>query len=187
MSTKKEPISFKVKDSFGERTLIVPPSELAFSGNPTPGVLKIEAMTRTRLRDGENPIWFLRVHQQFERESNPNDRVSFAEYLQRLHPDKIEVLSPSVITTAVNVEADTKQTEIEPKLNDTEKNIIEALGTDTLTGEKLAKKAGYPYNSNFKSTLSALHRRGILGNKRPGYFVQTDYHFLLAKSGQSQD
>lgn len=69
-----------------------------------------------------------------------------------------------------------------PTLNDAEVNIVEALGTKTLTGEKLSVKAGYPYNSNFKSTLSALRKRGILGNKAPGYFVEPDYHFLLKKS-----
>lgn len=68
------------------------------------------------------------------------------------------------------------------ELNDTEQNIIEALSKNTLTGEKLAKKAGYPYNSNFKSTLSSLRKRGILGNKSPGYFVEQKYHFLLTKS-----
>lgn len=72
-------------------------------------------------------------------------------------------------------------------LNDTERNVIEALGTNVLIGEKLAKKAGYPCNSNFKNTLSSLRKRGILGNKSPGYFVKPAYHFLLVKSDQSQD
>jgi hypothetical protein len=74
-----------------------------------------------------------------------------------------------------------------PELSETEKNIIEALNTDTLTGEKLAAKAGYPPNSNFKSTLAGLRKRGILGNRAPGYFVKPEYHFLLEKSDQSQD
>jgi len=68
------------------------------------------------------------------------------------------------------------------ELTDTEQNIIEALGTKTLIGEELAKKAGYPYNSNFRSTLSSLRKRGILGNKSPGYFVEPNYHFLMNKS-----
>jgi len=74
-----------------------------------------------------------------------------------------------------------------PELNDTEQNIIEALNTSTLTGEKLCNKAGYPYNSNFKSTLSSLRKRGILGNKSPGYFLEPQYRFLLDKSDQGQD
>jgi hypothetical protein len=56
-----------------------------------------------------------------------------------------------------------------PNLNDTEGNILEALGGDTMTGEELAKQAGYPFNSNFRSTLSRLVSRGILVNLKPGY------------------
>jgi hypothetical protein len=55
-------------------------------------------------------------------------------------------------------------------LNDTDKNILEALGKDTMKGELLAGKAGYPYNSNFKSTLSSLKKRHLLDNHGRGYF-----------------
>ena len=68
-----------------------------------------------------------------------------------------------------------------PKLSDTEANVIEALGQDTMTGEVLAEKAGYPFNSNFKSTLSSLRKRGILGNASPGYFVAEAFRHLLDK------
>jgi hypothetical protein len=77
--------------------------------------------------------------------------------------------------------------EITPDLTDTESNIVEALSKDVMTGEKLAVKAGYPHNSNFKSTLSSLRKRGILGNKAPGYFLEPKYHFLISKSDRSQD
>jgi len=66
-------------------------------------------------------------------------------------------------------------------LNDTERNILQALGPDTMTGECLAKKAGYPFNSNFKSTLSSLRKRRILGNASPGYFVVEEFHHLPDK------
>jgi len=72
-------------------------------------------------------------------------------------------------------------------LTDTESNIVEALSKDVMTGEKLAEKAGYPYNSNFKNTLSSLRKREILGNKAPGYFLEPTYHFLISKSDRSQD
>ncbi|MHC4556063.1 MAG: hypothetical protein ACYTFW_22730 [Planctomycetota bacterium] len=72
--------------------------------------------------------------------------------------------------------------EAEHNINDTEQNIIEALGNETLTGEKLAKEAGYPYNFKFKSSLSGLRKRGILGNKAPGYFLEPKYKFLLKKT-----
>jgi hypothetical protein len=56
------------------------------------------------------------------------------------------------------------------KLNATEKKLLRALGDDTLTGEELARSAGYPYNSNIKQTLSSLVKRSILGNRGSGYY-----------------
>jgi len=64
-------------------------------------------------------------------------------------------------------------------LNDVEQDIIQALGDRTLTGEKLAKDAGHPYDFKFKSHLSGLRKRGILGNNKPGYFLEPEYEFLL--------
>jgi hypothetical protein len=61
-------------------------------------------------------------------------------------------------------------------LNDKEHNILEALGDEKMTGEELGKRAGYPYNAAFKSSLSSLVRRGLLENKRPGY--------VLSKQGE---
>lgn len=55
------------------------------------------------------------------------------------------------------------------KLTEAERNILEALGEGKLKGEQVAKKAGYPCNSNFKNTLSSLVKRGLLVNDRPGY------------------
>ena len=56
------------------------------------------------------------------------------------------------------------------KLNATEKKLLHALGNATLTGEALASRANYPYNSNMKQTLSSLVKRKILGNKGSGYY-----------------
>src|ERR1043166_9329885 len=42
-------------------------------------------------------------------------------------------------------------------LTDTEQNLLEALGTKRMTGEALAKKAGYPFNSNLKTIRSEEH------------------------------
>jgi len=68
------------------------------------------------------------------------------------------------------------------KLDDIEQDIITALGDRTLTGAQLAKDAGHPYNFKFKSSLSSLRKRGIIGNKSPGYFLESDYESLLNKS-----
>ena len=67
-------------------------------------------------------------------------------------------------------------------LDEIEQDIIEALGDETLTGEKLARETGRPYNFKFRSSLSGLRKRGILGNKKPGYFLEPEYEFLLKKS-----
>ena len=56
-----------------------------------------------------------------------------------------------------------------PRLTDTEQTILEALGDKKVTGEELAPLAGFPFNSNFKNTLSSLVKRGLLVNDRPGY------------------
>ncbi len=85
-----EASSFRVRDPLGVRTLIVPLTEPAWSGDPTGIVLDIEAQTRTRLRDGGNPNWFIRLHKHFQDRNNPADGVSFAAYVRRRHADKID-------------------------------------------------------------------------------------------------
>ena len=59
--------------------------------------------------------------------------------------------------------------------NEIERNIIEALRGGTLTIEQLAARAGYEVRGHFIRTVSSLSKRGILGNKRPGDYVQTQY------------
>jgi len=65
------------------------------------------------------------------------------------------------------------------ELSVTERNVIEAFGTDTLTLEKLALKAGYEVGGHFRRAVSSLSKQGILGNKRPGYFVQPQYQRII--------
>jgi hypothetical protein len=55
-------------------------------------------------------------------------------------------------------------------LTDTEQNILEALGKDTLKGESLLKKAGYDYTGTYRGILSNLKKRDILGHNDNGYF-----------------
>ena len=56
------------------------------------------------------------------------------------------------------------------RLTDTENNILEALGDETLTGAQLLGKAGYDNSSHYRMTLSNLVKRGILGRNPGGYF-----------------
>ena len=71
-------------------------------------------------------------------------------------------------------------------MNACEQDVVEAIGHNLLIGEELAKAAGYPCNSNFKSTLSRLRKREILGNRAPGYFLRPAFLYLLDPD-QSQD
>lgn len=60
-------------------------------------------------------------------------------------------------------------------LNQRESDMVEALGSGTMTGEELAARAGYEYDGHFKGVLASMRKRGIIGNKRPGgYFVPGD-------------
>ncbi len=69
------------------------------------------------------------------------------------------------------------------ELNKTEKIIIEALGNETLTVEELAIKSGYEVSGYFRRTLTSLRKRGILANKRPGYYLKSEFHYLLQELG----
>jgi hypothetical protein len=56
-------------------------------------------------------------------------------------------------------------------LTEREKDILEAIGKRTMTGEAAAKAAGYKYNSSFRNTLSNLVKRRhlIKGPRSVGY------------------
>ena len=65
---------------------------------------------------------------------------------------------------------ETRMATKEEILNETEKNILEALGDKTMIGEEIAPLAGYKCDGHFKGTLARLVKRNIMGNKRPGYY-----------------
>jgi len=89
---KTEQKSFSAKDRFGSRTLIAQPSVAAWVGNPIPALLDIEAATGVRLRDGGDPVWFLRVyHGATKRFRESNSSRTFAEYCEMLHSELIEI------------------------------------------------------------------------------------------------
>ncbi|MCP4611473.1 MAG: hypothetical protein GY845_22395 [Planctomycetes bacterium] len=69
------------------------------------------------------------------------------------------------------------------ELNEAEIIIIEALGNETLTVEELAVKSGYEVSGYFRNILTSLCKRGILGNKRPGYYLMLEFHYLLQDLG----
>jgi hypothetical protein len=59
----------------------------------------------------------------------------------------------------------------DPELTDTESFILEALGSDTLKGPELLKKAGYDNSSHYRSILSNLVKRKILDRNSKGYYA----------------
>jgi len=69
-----------------------------------------------------------------------------------------------------------------------ESTIVDAVGDDTLSGESIAARCSAPYNSNFKTTLSGLRKRGFLHNKSPGYCQSDAYkHFKSHGPDSGQD
>lgn len=72
-------------------------------------------------------------------------------------------------------------------LNCTEQKILATLGNSSMTGETLAYKAGYDFHGQFKATLAALVRHGLLVNVR-GYSIPTDvkrWRELQTRTGQT--
>jgi hypothetical protein len=69
------------------------------------------------------------------------------------------------------------------RLNETEKEIFQLLQDDTVKGEALAGKLGLDFNSNFKATLAALVRHGLLDNNADGYFVPPAVSRYLKATG----
>jgi alkylated DNA nucleotide flippase Atl1 len=66
------------------------------------------------------------------------------------------------------------QAPAESVLSDIEAAVLEVLaGGKVLTGPQIAALAGYPYDTHLRSSLAALRRRGLIGNKAPGYYLVT--------------
>jgi len=51
------------------------------------------------------------------------------------------------------------------QLNDRERDVLEALGDATLTGQELATRAGYEYDKEFRELLATMRRHGLLGGE----------------------
>lgn len=67
------------------------------------------------------------------------------------------------------------------KLSTNEKAILCAIGNGKLTGKQISKKIDkYTDNGGLRTTLSHLVKRGVLGNRSPGYFVQDQFKGLIA-------
>jgi len=100
----KQPKPYEINDDIGKRVLVVPANEHIYSGNPIPIVLDIEAKTRTRIKEGQNPVWFIRLWRHFQERHDPYAKVSFAEFCTKRHPDKIDVTTAVAHTRMIKAE-----------------------------------------------------------------------------------
>ena len=82
---------FFASDPWGKRRLVIPRNEAHMSvGDPSGSVLDIEAKTRTRLKDGENPAWFLRLYHDWKESLPPVGAEPFAAFCLRRYPQRID-------------------------------------------------------------------------------------------------
>jgi len=91
-----------ILDQFGSRNLIIPEhevvSDMHVEGLAT-YVRYIEFATGTRLRDGENPVWFVRAFRGLCAEMGNDEAMeSFANYCDEIHFDRVETAQHSRIT-----------------------------------------------------------------------------------------
>lgn len=81
----------RVVDFMGEREFVIPTNESPV-GDVGPLLLDIEARTNTRLRNGLNPMWYLRLHRDFTERRDAAANISFADYCARRHPGNVELV-----------------------------------------------------------------------------------------------
>lgn len=75
------------------------------------------------------------------------------------------------------------------KLKDIEKEILLAIGDQTLTCKEIASKSGkFSDNGHLRGALSHLKKkRGILDSPGRGYFIRDEYHWVLTALSASAD
>lgn len=108
-----------------------------------------------------------------ELESATESLVDALDHLKRRIFTAAEFISKDSAPPAVTTSDDA------PNLNGAESSIVQALrekgatsANKGIVGEQLAPLAGYSFNSNFRSTLSGLTKRGVIRNDRNrGYFL----------------
>jgi hypothetical protein len=84
-----------------------------------------------------------------------------------------ESLSPLPANARAQAEREaTSAAQPPPKLSSRQQNILQAAAENPkLTGEKLAEKAGYLFNADFKKELSTLVKLRCLQSNSPGYLA----------------
>jgi hypothetical protein len=125
----------------------------------------------------ENYFWFLKLRE--KNEPHVPHLMDSASAFQDL-TKCVLLLANTLEDTADDLQkapaadlAGKKSAEIEQteqRFTDTEENILEALGSNTLHGPDLLKRAGYDNSSHYRSILSNLVKRKILDRNSQGYY-----------------
>jgi hypothetical protein len=97
-----------------------------------------------------------------------------------LEPDELERFIRRIDSTVKRI---AEEGLFRLRLNETETEIFKVLQDDTVKGEALARKLGLYFNSNFKATIAALVRHGLLDNNADGYFVPPAVSRYLKATG----
>ena len=156
-------VKFEINDAWGRRVLVMPGSELAWIGNPTGSILDIEASTNTRLKNGQNPNFFIRLHEHYK--NRPVKSVPFADFCKRRHPDLVDIVSIEDLQRP-NAEQSAKSELVAPVFTHTQNKILAKLDGNGWTAEDLAKMLALGVTT-VKKALAILKKAGAVANK-PG-------------------
>lgn len=189
--------NFVVNDSEGSRRLFIPPEQLPYGelSNLKKDFdesflrrLKEIELDGPRLKDGGNPIWFIREYDKYSSSPELRSKCTWLQYCERLFPDEVEVRDPAspldIAARVANEGTDTKTAAASGNVpaNSTEtlfvptplqKNILESLDGTALTKTPLAKVVcGGEWQRLYKpGGIKELKAAGLVDNKRGvGYF-----------------
>lgn len=166
--------SWPLADELGNRTLVVPKSQPPCDEEAITEVLRIEASTGTRLKDGENPAWFLAIYREYGKRGERHPVVTFAEYCRTIAPEKV-VVPPAFQTGPITSE--------EEDLPERHRLILQAMlelravdAASRQTADDVVRKAGGrgADADQFKHPFAELVRLKMLESqtgRRGGYWL----------------
>jgi hypothetical protein len=164
-----------VKDQFGRRELVIPIVDLpyathccpwtkgrdwefvypedVYARNPWKRTTEIEALTRTRLKDGENPLWFIHTYEQFLKSSR-DPAVSFHEYCHRLLLRRVDL----IVENAQQNEAAAEEEQAPPC-------PVDAVGVNTPDSDVPAEADAVAVVSTSSTIDPPLEDGPLIGNR----------------------
>ena len=153
-SQSDEADRFEIHDSIGVRTLVGRDDPDDPAHVDADDVLYIEAMTGTRLKDGEEANWYYLLWHRYKKAREPNGRVTFADYCSRRYPERIDDIHKVVAAV------DGAQTD---------------RWSEILLLKQIAPRLGLPVGARRRSVEPLLKELGsVLKLVRGGYRVRLD-------------